>query len=206
MGSDKQRRHREGDSAYTSRRDRCQAHTADGRPCGKSAVPGLTVCKTHGGNTVSSARKGKATRVSRETARLWGIDISGSSVSVADELNKLAMNKLTDITAIRIELGKDPSAHYGLLVDSYEESSSDLSGESSKTVHRSGTSPLVGELHKAEQELVQILRLLQEVTGGTEEVDTKRLKMQTAREAARLVKAYPGISVDSVAMEVTRGQ
>lgn len=69
---------------------------------------------------------------------------------------------------------------------------------------KSGTSVWVQELHRTEAELLAILKLLQEVTGGTEEVDTKRLRMQTARETARLLKAFPGLSVDDVAAEVSK--
>lgn len=111
---------------------------------------------------------------------------------------------MTDITAIRIELSQAPEDHYGLLLDGYEVTDSDINGRTVKKSKKSGTHPLVQELHKAEVELLSILRLLQEVTGGSEEVDTRRLRIQTAREAARLLKAFPGISVDDVAAEVSK--
>lgn len=121
-----------------------------------------------------------------------------------EELEKLARNKLTDVMALRIHLGEEPDKYYGLLVDSKEVSDSDLNGRTVKKVHKSGVHPLVQELHRAETELVAILRLLQEVSGGSDEVDVRRVRMQTAREAARLLKAFPGISVDEVAAEVSK--
>lgn len=124
-----------------------------------------------------------------------------------EELNKLARNKLTDIMALRIELGANPAKYYGMLLESREITEAEVGEDiytTSKKKHVSGVHPLVTELHKAEQELVQIFRLLQEVTGGTEEVDTRRIRIQTARETARLLKAFPGISVDEVAAEVSK--
>lgn len=194
-------------SVSSGRGARCKALTTSGSPCKRPAVSGLTVCKSHGGGTAASVRAGKAARVSQQAAVLWGISPDTGGVSVEEELNRLARNKLTDITALRIELGSSPESHYGLLVDSRELSETDAGpnpGRTKKVVRKAGTHPLVQELHKAEQELVQILRLLQEVTGGSEEVDTKRLRIQTAREAARLLKAFPGISVDEVAAEVSK--
>lgn len=174
-------------------------------------MPGLKVCKSHGGGTASSVRVSKKARVSRRAAVLWGISPDTGGISVQEELEKLARNKLTDILALRLKLGEESDQHIGTLVDGKTLVEYDIEGTvqskqgTQRTVsRRAGTSPWVNELHKAEQELVQILRLLQEVTGGTEEIDTKRIRMQTARETARILKAFPGISVDDVAAEVSK--
>lgn len=186
---------------------RCSALTTSGNPCKRPAVPGLTVCKSHGGGTAASVRAGKKARVSQRAGALWGISPDTSGVSIQEELEKLARNKLTDITALRLKLGSESESHIGLLTDSREKTEAEVGEDvytTIKTKKSSGVSPWVQELHKAEQELVQILRLLQEVTGGSEEVDTKRIRLQTAREVARLLKAFPGISVDEVAAEVSK--
>ena len=109
--------------------------------------------------------------------------------------------------ALRIELGANPGKYHGMLLDSREVTEAEVGDDVFKTIKRKqslSVHPLVTELHKAEQELVQILRLLQEVTGGTEENDTRRIRMQTAREAARLIKAFPGIGIDEVVAEVSK--
>ncbi|QFG04671.1 hypothetical protein SEA_CHICKENKING_1 [Microbacterium phage ChickenKing] len=178
--------------------------TTSGNRCGRSAVPGLTVCKSHGGATAASVRVSKEASVSQQASKLWGISSDTSGLSVQEELEKLARNKLSDVLALRLHLGADPDKFYGLLVDSKEVTSSDLNGDTRKTVRKSGVHPLVAELHKAEAELLAIFRLLQEVSGGTDDVDVRRIRMQTAREAARLLKAFPGISVDDVAAEVSK--
>ena len=209
-GMPPQQRKRPSDSDPVSSSPRpnvCKATTTAGQPCQRLAVKGLTVCKSHGGGTAASVRAGKRASVSQQAAVLWGISSDTSGISVEDELQKLARNKITDVLALRIELGANPSQYYGMLLDSREITSAEVGEDiyvTSKKKHSSGVHPLVQELHKAEQELVQILRLLQEVTGGTEEVDTRRIRMQTAREAARLLKAFPGISVDEVAAEVSK--
>jgi hypothetical protein len=144
---------------------------------------------------------------------LWGIAPDAGSLSVEEELRKLARNKLTDITALRIKISEDPvTAHIGRLLESDVQVEYDIegtvqskSGTQRTKSRRSGTSVWVQELHKAEMELLQILKLLQEVTGGTEETDVKRLRIQTARQTARLMKAFPGISVDDVAAEIAKG-
>lgn len=186
---------------------RCSALTTSGEKCQRLAVTGLTVCKSHGGGTAASVRAGKRAIAREQVATLWGISTDASSFSIEEELIKLARAKLTDITALRIELSQSGRKHIGLLTNSKEITESETGEEiytTVKTKRLSGTSPWVQELHKAEQELVQILRLLQEVTGGTEEMDLKRLRLQTAREAARLIKAFPGISVDEVAAELNK--
>lgn len=170
-------------------------------------MPGLTVCVSHGGGTAASVRAGKRSAVSQQAAQLWGISSDTGSFSVEEELTKLARNKVTDILALRLELSRENSRHIGLLTNSKETTEAEVADDvflTVKTKRLSGTSPWVQELHKAETELVQILRLLQEVTGGTEEVDTRRIRMQTAREAARLLKAFPGMGVDEVAAEVSK--
>lgn len=104
-------------------------------------------------------------------------------------------------------MSREGGKHIGLLLESKEVTEAEVSDDVFTTVkkkHASGTSPWVTELHKAEMELITIFRLLQEVTGGTEEVDTRRIRMQTARETARLLKAFPGLGVDEVAAEVAK--
>lgn len=143
---------------------------------------------------------------------LWGINPGTGSISVEEELTKLARNKLTDIIALRLKIsGDEVQRHIGHLTESSSMVEYDIvgtvqskQGTQETRSKRAGTSVWVQELHKAEVELLAILRLLQEVTGGTEEVDTRRIRMQTAREAARLLKAFPGISVDEVAAEVAK--
>lgn len=170
-------------------------------------MPGLTVCASHGGGTAASVRAGRRREVSQQVAKLWGSSSDTSSISVEAELTRLARNKITDILALRIELSREGSRHIGLLTASKEVTEAEVADDvfqTVKTKRASSVSPWVQELHKAEVELVQILRLLQEVTGGTEEVDTRRIRMQTAREAARLLKAFPGMGVDEVAAEVAQ--
>lgn len=198
-------------AASASRGRQCSALTTSGRQCKQAAVTGLTVCKAHGGATAASVRKSTRASVSQQAATLWGITTDTGSLSIEEELQKLARNKMTDILALRIELSQSGRKHIGLLTETHTVAEYDIQGtvqskegtQETRT-KRSGTSPWVAELHKAENELVQILKLLHEVTGGSEEVDTKRLRMQTAREAARLAKAFPGISVDEIAAEVSK--
>lgn len=187
---------------------RCKAVTTSGNPCRKRAVTGLTVCDSHGGGTAASVGKSKKVRASQRAAQLWGISADTSGVSVVDELNKLSRNKLTDILALRIELGSDPDKYYGLLVDSKDITKAEVGEDILTTIkqtRKSGVHPLVMELHKAENELVQILRLLHEVSGtGSSEQDIVRVRMQTARETARLVRAFPGMAIEDIAAEVAK--
>lgn len=128
-----------------------------------------------------------------------------------DELNKLARNKLTDIVALRVKISGDKvSRHIGQLTETHTITEYDILGtvqskegtQESRT-KRASTSVWVQELHKAEAELLQIFRLLHEVTGtGDTEQDDTRVRMQVAREAARLMKGFPGMSVEDVAAEV----
>lgn len=128
-----------------------------------------------------------------------------------DELNKLARNKLTDIIALRVKISSDDvKRHIGTLTETHTQTEYDIQGtvqskegtQESRT-KRAGTSVWVQELHKAEAELLQIFRLLHEVTGaGDSEQDDTRIRMQVAREAARLMKGFPGMSVEDVAAEV----
>lgn len=191
---------------------RCAALRTNGERCGNAAVPGLKVCRSHGGGTAASVRVSKRAAVSQQAARLWGISPDAGQVSVVDELNKLARNKLADVTALRIKIsGDDISRHIGTMTESHTVTEYDIegtvqskSGTQESRTRKAMVSVWVQELHKAESELVQILKLLQEVTGGADEVDTTRLRMQTAREAARLLKAFPGMSVDAIAVEVAK--
>lgn len=189
-----------------TRTKRCSATTSAGQPCKRPVVDGLTVCKSHGGGTAASVRSGRLSAASKQ-AVLWGISEDTSGLSIEAELTKLARNKMTDILAIRLELGLNPRKTYGLMLDSKEVTDAEV-GEDVYTTVKTKKSVrvhiLVQELHKAENELVPILRLLHEITGGTEEVDIRRIRMQTARETARLLKAFPGISVDEVAAEVSK--
>jgi DNA-binding transcriptional ArsR family regulator len=170
------------------------------------------VCKSHGGGTAASVRAGRRAAVSQQISGLWGISPDACGVSVEETLQQLARNKITDITALRLKISSDEvGRHIGRLTETEVLTEYDIDGtiqskrgtQETRT-KRSGTSVWVQELHKTEMELLQILKLLQEVTGGTEEVDTRRIRMQTAREAARLLKAFPGISVDEVAAEVSK--
>lgn len=184
---------------------RCKALTTSGNRCRKRAVTGLTVCDRHGGGTAASVRKSTKARVSHQAVQMWGISADTGSVSIVDELNKLARNKLTDITALRIKLGENPEQYYGMLLDTEEVTENDITGTTRKEKKVSGTHPLVQELHKTEHELLAILRLLQEVTGADDgDQDLVRVRMQTAREAARLLKSFPGIAVEDVAAEVAK--
>jgi len=127
-------------------------------------------------------------------------------------LTKLARNKMTDIIALRIKIsGDEVSRHIGQLTESSSVTEYDIegtvqskSGTQESRTRKAMTSVWVQELHKTEMELVQILKLLQEVTGGGGEVDTRRIRLQTARETARLMKAFPGLGVDEVALEVAK--
>lgn len=200
------------DSVPAGKGRTCSALTTSGSSCKRPAVTGLTVCKSHGGGTAASVRAGKRASVSQQAAVLWGISSDTSGISVEQELTKLARNKLTDIMALRIKISGDSvNKHIGTLTETHVVTEYDIegtvqskSGSQETRTKRAATSVWVQELHKAEQELLAILRLLQEVTGGSEEVDTRRVRMQTAREAARLLKAFPGISVDEVAIEVSK--
>lgn len=169
------------------------------------------MCASHGGGTAASVRASKRSRASQRANTLWGISQDTSGVSVKEELERLARNKLADVVALRLKLGEESDEHIGLLLESREIVDYDIegtvqskSGQQVRRSRRAGTSPWVQELHKAEGELVQILRLLHEVSDNTDPLDTKRIRLQTAREAARLLKAFPGISVDEVAAEVSK--
>ena len=189
----------------------CTAKTTSGGKCKRPAVVGLTVCRSHGGGTAASVRKSTKAKVSVAAAQLWGISTDASSISIVDELNKLARNKLTDIVALRVKISGDKvSNHIGRLTDTVVQTEYDIvgtvqskEGQQETTTKKSGTSAWVQELHKAEQELLQIFRLLHEVTGvGDSDQDDTRIRMQVAREAARLQKGFPGMSVEDIAAEV----
>lgn len=189
----------------------CTAKTTSGGQCKRPAVVGLTVCKSHGGGTAASVRKSTKARVTSEAAQLWGITTDASSISIVDELNKLARNKLTDIMALRLKISGDQvERHIGTLTETVTQTEYDIvgtvqskEGEQETRVKRASTSIWVQELHRTEQELLQIFRLLHEVTGtGDSEQDDTRIRMQVAREAARLMKGFPGMSVEAVAAEV----
>lgn len=199
-------------SSPSGKRRVCKALTTSGSRCKATAVPGLTVCVRHGGATAASARKSKRATVESKAAVLWGIDSGTGSLSVEEELTKLFRNKLADVTALRIKISQDELArHIGRLHETTVEveydiqgSVSDKQGTQVTKSKRAGVSVWVQELHKAEAELLAVARLLHEITGSTDAVDTKRIRIQTAREAARILKAFPGLSVDDVAAEVSK--
>lgn len=185
--------------------------TTSGEKCQRLAQPGLTVCKSHGGGTAASVRKSARARVAGVAEGLWGIAPAGT-VSVEDNLMALARNKLTDVNALRIKISADPiTLHIGNLDEviteveyAIEGTVQSKSGTQVSRVKRAGTSVWVQELHRSEMELLQILRLLQEVVGSSVEMDAQRIRLQTAREAARLAKAFPGMSSDDIAREITK--
>lgn len=186
------------------RRRLCSAITANGTPCKAPALVGLKVCRSHGGGTTAASKKSRKAKAKAVALKLWSLSCDKNiDVDITKELKRLAKHKLTDITALRLELGANPEKYYGMLANSYEVSDSE-GGTKQTRKHKAGVHPLVIELHKAEAELVQILRLLQEVTGGTDAGDLLRLRAQSARRAAQILKAHPGISVDNVAREVSR--
>ena len=214
MPPQQRRRRPDQDTQPASGRRRvCTALTTSGSPCGRTAVPGLNVCKSHGGGTAASVRASKQAQVSSQVATLWGISSDTSGISVREELEKLARNKLTDIIALRLKIsGEDVGKHIGMLRTGKVEVEYDIegtvqskSGTQTTESRSAGTSVWVQELHKTEMEYVTILKLLQEVTGGNDDTqDIKRMRMQTARQAARIMKAFPGISVEDVAAEVAK--
>ena len=77
-------------------------------------------------------------------------------------------------------------------------------GYTIKRVKRNKVHPLVDELHKSEKELAAILRMIRELGGEVDQQAVDRIRLQTARETARLLKAYPGMGVDEAASEVTK--
>lgn len=194
------------------RRRQCKATTTGGLRCKATAVTGLTVCSKHGGGTAASVRKSRTARVASQVHSLWGIAPGTSGISTQEELERLARNKLADVNALRIKIGAEPvSSHIGMLTETRVITEFDIegtvqskSGSQETRSRRSGTSVWVQELHKAEGELLQVLKLLHEVSGNTEETDVKRIRMQTAREVARLMKAYPGMGVEEIAAEVSK--
>lgn len=199
-------------NASPGRGRRCKALTSSGSRCRRAAAPGLLVCTSHGGGTTASVRKSTRAKASASVRSLWGIAPGTGGLSVEEELTKLARNKLADVNALRIKISADPiRLHIGRLVETIAEVEYDITGTvqskegTQRTVgRRAGVSVWVAELHKSEVELLAILRLLQEVTGDSDPGDERRLRIQTAREAARLAKAFPGLSSDEIAMEVAK--
>ncbi|UVK59159.1 hypothetical protein SEA_CAPTAINREX_1 [Microbacterium phage CaptainRex] len=171
------------------------------------------MCKSHGGGTAASVRKSTRAKVTDQVHSLWGIASGTGGISVEEQLTKLARNKLADVNALRIKISADPiHLHIGRLVETIVEVEYDIQGtvqskEGTQVTKskRAGTSVWVQELHKAEGELLAILRLLQEVTGDSDPGDQRRVTIQAARQAARLAHAFPGLSSDEIAMEVAKG-
>jgi len=123
---------------------------------------------------------------------------------VGEELSKLINAKMSDVRALRIRLGEDVNTHLGMVQRSITEVQGTPT-EGGQTTTHSSRIDLVAELHRCERELVQMLRLAHEVNpSGTSSSDVERIRLQTARETARLMKAYPGLGVDEAAKEVAR--
>jgi len=123
---------------------------------------------------------------------------------VGEELSKLINAKMSDVRALRIRLGEDVNTHLGMVQRSITEVQG-TPAEGGQTTTHSSRIDLVAELHRCERELVQMLRLAHEVNpSGTSSSDVERIRLQTARETARLMKAYPGLGVDEAAKEVAR--
>lgn len=209
----RQQRAQKSDPATQSGSKRCTAHTTAGQRCKRPAVPGLTVCKSHGGGTAASVRASQRASVSQQATVLWGIDSGTGGLSVQEELEKLARNKRTDIVALRLKIsGDDVRKHIGTLTETITETEYDIigtvqskQGTQETRSRRAGTSVWVQELHKTEVEYLAIMRLLHEVTGDAgSQADDKRKSIQVARQAARLAKAYPGLSADDIAAEVSK--
>ena len=123
---------------------------------------------------------------------------------MGEELSKLINAKMSDVRALRIRLGEDVNTHLGMVQRSITEVQGTPT-EGGQTTTHSSRIDLVAELHRCERELVQMLRLAHEVNpSGTSSSDVERIRLQTARETARLMKAYPGLGVDEAAKEVAR--
>jgi len=123
---------------------------------------------------------------------------------VGEELSKLINAKMSDVRALRIRLGEDANTHLGMVQRSITEVQG-TPGEGGQTTTHSSRIDLIAELHRCERELLQMLRLAHEVNpSGTSSSDVERIRLQTARETARLMKAYPGLGVDEAAKEVAR--
>jgi hypothetical protein len=123
---------------------------------------------------------------------------------VGEELSKLINAKMSDVRALRIRLGENVNTHLGMVQRSITEVQGTPTEGGQITTHSSRID-LVAELHRCERELLQMLRLAHEVNpSGTSSSDVERIRLQTARETARLMKAYPGLGVDEAAKEVAR--
>lgn len=173
----------------------CHALTVNGSPCKNRPVKGLTVCAVHGGGTRSSQRK-KAKIAATNQIKLWGCADS-TPATIQDDLYKLINQKRNDIIALRIELSKNPAQYYGLLTDTITES-----GDDSVVTKKLQTHPLVQELHKSEQELLDLLKLLQTIEDPQQSSDM--FVFQLANQMARILKAYPGLSAENAAKEVLK--
>lgn len=188
---------------HTALTSQCTALSKTGDRCKRPTVPGLTVCALHGGGTAASQRQSRRKAASSTARGLWDLGAAGS-IDVLEELNKLINQKITDITALRIRLGEDPDAYHGMLDDTVEVVENEQNGTTVRTTQRMGVHPLVTELHTAERELNTMLRLLNEISPQTSVDDIDRIRLQTARETARIMRAYPGISIDQAAAEALR--
>lgn len=173
----------------------CHALTVSGSPCKNRPVKGLTVCAVHGGGTRSSQRK-KAKIAATKQTKLWGC-ASSTPATIQDDLYKLISQKRNDVVALRIELSKNPEQYYGLLTDTITESDNESVVTKKLQVH-----PLVNELHKSEQELLELLKLLQTIEDPQQSSDM--FVFQLANQMARILKAYPGLSAENAAKEVLK--
>lgn len=183
---------------------RCSALSSSGRRCRRKARPGLTVCELHGGGTSASIRRSRQARAIDESTAIWDIPTDASPVLVGEELSKLINAKMSDVRALRIRLGENANTHLGMAQRSITEVQG-TPGEGGQITIHSSRIDLVAELHRCERELLQMLRLAHEVNpSGASSSDVERIRLQTARETARLMKAYPGLGVDEAAKEVAR--
>lgn len=181
----------------------CTAYTLGGKPCRNRAVAGLTVCRHHKANKRAEAGGGGST-----VRGVWQpVGRAAKQVSAAEALQDLITARMADAQAIREWLAHNEGV--GLLVDTDEVVDADggyaVGANRKRVVKRLRTHPLVDELHKAEADVAKWLGQLALVTG--EQVTDAQVRLQAgqvARAAARLAKAYPGISVDDVAREVLR--
>lgn len=181
----------------------CTAYTLGGKPCRNRPVAGLTVCRHHRANKRAEAGGGDTV-----VRGVWQpLGRTAKKVAAAEALQDLIAARMADAAAIREWLSRNEAV--GLLVDTDEVVDADggqaVGASRKRVVKRLRTHPLVEELHKAEADVAKWLSQLALMTG--EQLSDAQVRLQAgqvARAAARLAKAYPGISVDDIAREVLR--
>ncbi len=183
--------------------NQCSALTVAGKPCRNRAVAGLTVCRHHRAN-----KRAEGGRGGTAVQGVWQpVGKEAKKVAAAEALQDLISARMVDAQAIRVWLSQNDGV--GLLVDTDEVVDADggqaVGASRKRVVKRLRTHPLVEELHQAESDVAKWLGQLALMTG--EQLTDAQVRLQAgqvARAAARLAKAYPGISVDDVAREVLR--